>query len=139
MCTFKGIQAWDSYEFFWPNSKPSMTLVNICNKFRIFYFDFCQKFDVRTFSRWLNIRGTNFCCKISEIFKMFTLVLLDGSLTIFQNSEYLESKIAFACGFFGFFSKIIAEAEMFKSRISRTNRIRFSKISCYRLLTLLRP
>ncbi len=54
-----------------------MTLVKIQKQIWIFYFDFCQNFDVRTFSQWLSIKKIFFC-------QMFTLVLwngiLDGSL-----------------------------------------------------------
>ncbi len=42
----KGTQAWDSFEFFWRKSKPYMTLVKIRKKIQIFFFDFCQNFDV---------------------------------------------------------------------------------------------
>ncbi len=41
-------------------SKPYMPLVNFGKKFWFFSLDFCQNFDVRTFSRWLSIRGTKF-------------------------------------------------------------------------------
>ncbi len=56
----KGINAWDSSEVFRPKSKPYMILVNIRKKFRLFSFDFCHNFDVRTFSRYKSIRRTNF-------------------------------------------------------------------------------
>ncbi len=36
--------------FLGSKSKPYMTLVNIRTKFRFFSFDFCQNFDVTTFS-----------------------------------------------------------------------------------------
>jgi hypothetical protein len=37
-----------------------MPFVNFRKKFRFFSFDFCQNFYVRTFPRWLSIRGTKF-------------------------------------------------------------------------------
>jgi hypothetical protein len=56
----KGTQAWDKFEFFWPILNPYMPFVNVRKKFRFFSFDFRQNFDVRTFPRWLSIRGTQF-------------------------------------------------------------------------------
>ncbi len=46
-----------------------MPYVNFQKKFRFFSFDFRQNFDVRTFPRWLSIRGTNFC--VRDIQKFF--------------------------------------------------------------------
>ncbi len=46
--------------FFLPKSNPYMPFVNFRKKFRFFSFNFCQNFDVRTFPRWLSIRGTKF-------------------------------------------------------------------------------
>jgi hypothetical protein len=43
-CTFKGTQAWDSFEFFGLKSKPYMTLVNNRKKCRFFSIDFYQNF-----------------------------------------------------------------------------------------------
>ncbi len=37
-------------------------------KFRFFSFDFRQNFEVRTFSRWLSIRGTKFFWRYIQIF-----------------------------------------------------------------------
>jgi hypothetical protein len=48
-----------------------MPLVNFRKKFRFFSFDFCQNFDVQTFSRWLSLRGfaePNFFGELSKIF-----------------------------------------------------------------------
>jgi hypothetical protein len=56
----KGTQAWDNLDFFLPKSNPHMPLVNFRKKFRIFFFDFRQNFEVWTFSRWLSIRGIKF-------------------------------------------------------------------------------
>jgi hypothetical protein len=66
---FKGTQAWDNFEFFWPKSNPYMPFINFRKKFRFFSFDFRQNFDVRTFPRWLSIRETNFFLRdIQKIF-----------------------------------------------------------------------
>jgi hypothetical protein len=46
--------------FFLPKSNPYMPLVNCRKKFRLVSFDFCQNFEVRTFTRWLSIRKTKF-------------------------------------------------------------------------------
>ncbi len=69
--------------FFWPKSNPYMPFVNFWKKFS---FDFRQNFEIRTFSRWLSIRGTKFFVEIFKkfFFKMFTLVLLDGYLNGFS-------------------------------------------------------
>ncbi len=63
-----------------------MPSVNFWKKFRFFSFDFRQNFDVRTFPRWLSIRGPNFFLEIFKkvFFKSFTLVLLDRSLDGFS-------------------------------------------------------
>ncbi len=64
-----------------------MTLVNFRKKIRFFSFDFCQNFDIRTFPRWLSLRGAYFFLASYEKkfgFKMFTLVLLDGFLDCFS-------------------------------------------------------
>jgi hypothetical protein len=37
-----------------------MPFVYFRKKFRFFSFDFRQNFEVRTFQRWLSIRGTKF-------------------------------------------------------------------------------
>ncbi len=63
-----------------------MPFVNFRKKFRFFSFDFRQNFDVRTFPRWLSIRGTKFFWWAIQkffFFKIFTLVLLDGFLDDF--------------------------------------------------------
>ncbi len=63
----KGTQAWDNLDFFLPKSNPYMPFVNCRKKFRFFFFDFRQNFDLRTFPRWLSIRGRDnqkvFCSK----------------------------------------------------------------------------
>ncbi len=66
--------------FFLPKSNPYMPFVNFRKKFCIFSFDFRQNFDVRTFPRWLSIRGTKFFLRDIQknfFFKIFTLVLVD--------------------------------------------------------------
>ncbi len=54
----KGTKAWTIFKFFLPKSYPYMPLVKFWTKLRCFSFDFRQNFEVRTFSRWLSIRGT---------------------------------------------------------------------------------
>ncbi len=74
----KDTQAWDIFEFFLPKSNPSMPLVNFRKKFCLVSFDFCQNFEVQTFTRWLSIRGTQFFLRdIQKNFfsKIFTMVL----------------------------------------------------------------
>jgi hypothetical protein len=201
---FKGTQAWNNFEFFLPKSNPYMPFVNFRKKFRFCSFDFRQNFDVRTFPRWLSIRGTKFCLMSypnNFFFKVFTLVLLDRFLDGFWKFRLFIVKICILIWYFWVFfenysvqyaehtrkrfyrmlsirgtdfiaywayeesisalvqpavkceqflhvqsmlsirgTNFIAHwayveriscAEKFKSRISRQNRIRFSKISCY--------
>jgi hypothetical protein len=64
-----------------------MPLVNFRKKFRLVSFDFRQNFEVRTFTRWLSIRGTKFFFERypKKFFpKIFTMVLLDGLLDGFS-------------------------------------------------------
>ena len=73
-----------------------MPFVNLRKKFRFFSFDFRQNFDVRTFPRLLNIRGTKFFLRdIQKIFffKIFTLVLLDRFLDGFSKFGFLIGEI----------------------------------------------
>ncbi len=82
--------------FFLPNSKSYMPLVKFRQKFRFFSFDFRQNFEVRTFSRWLSIRGIKlFWRDISKkfFFKKFTWVLLDGFLNGFSKFWFLIVEI----------------------------------------------
>ncbi len=83
---FKGTQAWDIFEFFWPKSNPYMPLVNFRKEFRLVFFDFRQNFKVRTFTRRLSLRGTKFFWEISKKFspKIFTMVLLNEFLDGFS-------------------------------------------------------
>ncbi len=62
--------------FFWPKSNPYMPLVNFWKKFGLVSFDFRQNFEVRTFTRWLSIRGTKFFLRdIQKLFsQIFTIV-----------------------------------------------------------------
>jgi hypothetical protein len=54
--------------FFSPKSNPYMALVNFRKKIRLVSFDFRRNLEVRTFTRWLSIRGTKFFWEISKIF-----------------------------------------------------------------------
>jgi hypothetical protein len=87
------VQAWDKFWIFFTKSKTLYALGQFSKINRFFSFDFCQNFDVRTFSRWLrnHTRNQLFLEMNLNIFcKMFPLVLLYmGSLTIFLNSDYL--------------------------------------------------
>ncbi len=176
--------------FFLPKSNPYMPFENFRKIFCFFSFDFRQNFDVRTFPRWLSIRGTKFfwwAIPKFFFFKIFTLVLLNGFLDHFWKFRLFIVEICILIRYFWVFfehysmrmlsirgtdfiahwayeERISAHAqpavkweqflhvqsmlsirgtdfiacwacaEMFKSRISRPNRIRFSKISCYRHL-----
>ncbi len=74
------------WNFILPKSNPYMPFVSFRKQFRFFSFDFRQNFDVRTFPRWLSIRGTKFFLRdIQKIFffKIFTLVLLDSKFGFF--------------------------------------------------------
>jgi hypothetical protein len=73
--------------FFLPKSNPYMPLINFRKKIRLVCFDFRQNFEVRTFTRWLSIRGTKFFLRNIPkffFFKIFTMVLLDGLLDGFS-------------------------------------------------------
>jgi hypothetical protein len=83
-----------------------MTFVNFRKKFRFFSFDFCQNFDVRTFPRWLSIRGTKiFWWAIQKICfsKIFTLVLLVGFLDDFWKFILFLVKICILIWYFWVF------------------------------------
>ncbi len=61
-----------------------------------FSLDFRQNFDVRTFSRWLSIRGTKFFLRdIQKNFfsKIFTLILLDRFLDGFSKFGFFIGEI----------------------------------------------
>ncbi len=73
-----------------------MPEVNFRIKFRFFTFDFRQNFDVRTFPRWLNIRGTKFLLR--DILNFFSsksslLVLLDRFLDGFSKFRFFLGEI----------------------------------------------
>ncbi len=73
-----------------------MPLVNFRKKFRFFSFDFRQNFEVRTFPRWLSIRGTKFFWRDIQKFifyKMFTWVLADGFLNSFSKFGFFIVEI----------------------------------------------
>ncbi len=85
----KGTQAWDNFEIFLPKSNPYIPFVNFRTKFR-------QNFDVRTFPRWLSIRGTKFLLRDIQnffSFKIFTLVLLDRFLDGFSKFGFILGEI----------------------------------------------
>ncbi len=82
--------------FFLPKSNPYMPFVNFRKKFRFFFsFDFRQNLEVRTFPRWLSIRGTKFFWRdIQKFFsKMFTWVLLDVFLNGFSKFRFFIVEI----------------------------------------------
>jgi hypothetical protein len=106
-----------------------MPLVNFREKIRFFSFDFRQNFEVRTFSRWLSMRGTkifwrdiqlNFVSKtvhlgpIRWVPKWFLKILI-----------FYCQNLHFNLGFFSNFRKIIAcDAEHTQKRFYRTLSIR---------------
>ncbi len=82
--------------FFWPKSNPYIPLVNFQKNFCFFSFDFRQNFEVRTFSRWLSIRGTKFFWRdIQKFFflKMLTWVPIDGFLNGFSKFGFFIVEI----------------------------------------------
>jgi hypothetical protein len=81
--------------YFLPKSNPYMPFVNFRKKFRFFSFDFRQNFDVRTFPRWLSIRGTKFFWEISNnfFFQNLHFVLLDGFLDGFSKFCFFIGEI----------------------------------------------
>jgi hypothetical protein len=83
-----------------------MPFVNFRKKIRFFSFDFRQNLDVRTFPRWLSIRGTKFFWWAIQNFffvKIFTLVLLDGFLDGFWKFRLFTVKICILIWFFWVF------------------------------------
>ncbi len=90
-----------------------MPLVNFRKKFRLVSFDFRQNFKVRTFTRWLSIRGTKFFLRDIQkniFFKIFTMVLLDGFLDGFSKFWFFIVEICILIRDFWSFSKIIVYA-----------------------------
>jgi hypothetical protein len=80
------------------------------------------------FHRKLSIRGTNFraCSACGKMWTVFTCTIhAQHTRNEFHRTLSILGTDFIACW---------ACAEKFKSRISRPNRIRFSKISCYRPL-----
>ncbi len=172
----KGTQAWDNFDFFLPKPNPYMPFVNFWKKFRFFWLDFRQNFDVRTFPQWLSIRRTKFfwwtipnCFLLQNLhfgpirwvpgndfitcwayeerifahaqpavkFEQFDMYNPCSAYTeqILSHTEHTRNKFHHLLSIRGTdFIECWACAEMFKSRISRPNRIRFSKISFYRSL-----
>ena len=72
-----------------------MTLVNFRKNVWLFSFDFRQNFDVRTFPRWLSIRGTKFLLRdIRKIFfQTLHLVLLYRFLEGFSKFGFFIGEI----------------------------------------------
>ncbi len=75
-----------------------MPFVNFRKKFRFFSFDFRQNFDVRTFPRWLSIRGTKFFFeRYPKIFFLQNLhfgpILLDRFLDGFSKFGFFIGEI----------------------------------------------
>ncbi len=100
-----------------------MPLVNFWKKFRSFSFDFRQNFVVRTFSRWLSIRGTKFFLRdIQKFFsKMFTWVLLDGFLNGFPKLGFFIVEICILIrDFWVIFENAHAHAEHTRKQFYRT-------------------
>ncbi len=88
-----------------------MLFVNFREKNRFFSCDFRQNFDVRTFPRWLSIRGTKFFLRDIQnffFFKIFTLVLSDRFLDGFSKFWFFIGEICILYGIFESLSKIIA-------------------------------
>ncbi len=80
-----------------------MPFINFRKKFRFFSCDFRQNFDVRTFLRWLSIRGTKFFTRDIQknfFFKIFTMVLLDGFLDGFSKFGFFKGEICILIGDF---------------------------------------
>ena len=82
--------------FFLPKSNPYMPLVNFRKKFRLVSFDLRQNFEVRTFPRWLSIRGTKFLLRDIQkkfFFQNLHFVPLDGFLDGFSKFWFFIGKI----------------------------------------------
>jgi hypothetical protein len=117
-----------------------MTLVNIWKKLNFFSFDCCQNFVVRTFfMRWLIMSGKDFIAcwenfrACSASFHILTFFYMD----IQTHAEPTRKRFHRLLSILVRGNDFIAGwpyVEMFESRISQQNRIRFSKISCYRPL-----
>ncbi len=98
-----------------------MPFVNFRKKFRFFFFDFRQNFDVRTFPRWLSIRGTKFFLRDIQkkfISKIFTLVLSDRFLDGFSKFWFFIVEI---CILIRDFWVIFENYSMRMMSIRRTN------------------
>jgi hypothetical protein len=98
-------------------------------KFRFFSFDFCQNFEVRTFSRWLSIRGTEFFWRDipkNIFFKIFTWVLLDDFLKGFSKFGFSKVEIFILIGdFWVILEKLwLTHAEHTRKQFYRTLSIR---------------
>ncbi len=83
----KGTQAWHIFEFFLTLIKSLHALGKFSKKFCLVSFDFCQNFEVRTFTRWLSIRGTKFFLRDipTKFFKVEICILIRDFWVIFEN------------------------------------------------------
>ncbi len=82
--------------FLWTKIKSLYCLGKFSKKNLLLFLRFSPDFEVRTFSRWLSIRGTKFFWRdIQKIFffKMFTWVLLDAFLNGFSKFEFFKVEI----------------------------------------------
>jgi hypothetical protein len=132
----KGTQVWDSFDFFWPKSKPYMTLVNIFKKFESFILIFPE-----FRGDWANAEPI-FCCEVSDFFfhfhfgpirwdpwRFFKISIIYRRYLACLGTNYSMWWLSI-CG--NDFIACWAYAEIFQSRISWPNRMRFSIILCYR-------
>ncbi len=93
--------------FFLAITKPYICPFNF-RKFQFFSFDFCQNFDVRTFSGWLSIRGSNFLVSYQKfVFQNFHLGPIRWVPRRCIKIWLFIVKIWLSFGIFELFSKII--------------------------------
>ncbi len=125
-------------------SNPYIPLVNFQKKFHFFSFHFRQNFEVRTFSRWLSIRGTKFFWRdIQNIFfqnvhlgpirwvpKRFFKIWIPYSRNFYFNVGFLNnfSKIV-ACVCWAYAETILSHTEHTRKRFHRTLSIRRTNFS----------
>jgi hypothetical protein len=93
-----------------------MPLVNFRDKNRFNSFDFCQNFDVQTFSRTqIFLRAIN----KKFFFKMLTLVRLDGFLDGFPKFRLIIIEFAFNLVFLSSFRKLKTESKRHMLHVER--------------------
>jgi hypothetical protein len=115
--------------FFWPKSNSYMPLVNFRKYFCFLSINCRQNFEVRTFLRWLSIRGTKFFWRDTQkyfFFKKFTLVLLDGFINGFSKFRFFIVKICIfiACACWAYEETILTHTEHTRKRFYCTLSIR---------------